>query len=82
MGFDENRVRFFGHGVGLKLDELPVLAKTIDLPIESGMVVAVEPKACLEGIGPVGVENTIVVNDEGCEPLCEADNDLRLPGPL
>jgi Xaa-Pro dipeptidase len=78
MGFDENRVRFFGHGVGLELDELPVLAKRIDLPIEPGMVVAVEPKAFLEGSGPVGIENTMVVTDEGCERLCETDNDLQV----
>lgn len=80
MGFDENRVRFFGHGVGLELDELPVLAKKIDLPIEPGMVVAVEPKAFLEGSGPVGIENTIVVTDEGCERLCKTDNDLQVLG--
>jgi Xaa-Pro dipeptidase len=80
MGFDENRVRFFGHGVGLELDELPVLAKKIDLRIAPGMVVAVEPKAFLEGIGPVGIENTIVVTDEGCEPLCDTDNGLHALG--
>jgi Xaa-Pro aminopeptidase len=77
MGFGENQVRFFGHGVGLELDELPVLAQKIDLPIESGMVVAVEPKAFLEGIGPVGIENTYVVTDDGCEPLCATDEALR-----
>ena len=82
MGFDENRVRFLGHGVGLELDELPVLAKKIDLPIKPGMVVAVEPKAFLKGIGPVGIENTIVVTDNGCEPLCTTTSDLRalVPG--
>ncbi len=77
MGFDENRVRFFGHGVGLELDELPVIAKKIDLTIQPGMVVAVEPKAFLEGIGPVGIENTVVVAADGCERLCGADEDLR-----
>jgi Xaa-Pro aminopeptidase len=80
MGFDENRVRFFGHGVGLELDELPVLAKKIDLRIAPGMVVAVEPKAFLEGVGPVGIENTVVVTDEGCEALCATDNGLHVLG--
>jgi Xaa-Pro aminopeptidase len=80
MGFGENRVRFFGHGVGLELDELPVLAKKIDLPVETGTVIAVEPKAFLEGIGPVGVENTYAVTGDGCEPLCDTDEGLQPAG--
>jgi Xaa-Pro aminopeptidase len=77
MGFGENRVRFFGHGVGLELDELPVLAQRIELRIEPGMVVAVEPKAFLPGTGPVGIENTYVVTDDGCERLCPFDESLQ-----
>jgi Xaa-Pro aminopeptidase len=77
MGFNENRVRFFGHGVGLELDELPVLAESIDLLLAPGMVIAVEPKAFLDGIGPVGIENTYVVTDQGCKRFCDFDDDLQ-----
>jgi Xaa-Pro aminopeptidase len=81
MGFGENRVRFLGHGVGLELDEMPVLADRIDVTLEPGMVLAVEPKAFLEGIGPVGVENTYVVTASACEALCPTDLALRpVPG--
>jgi Xaa-Pro dipeptidase len=76
MGFGENRVKFFGHGVGLELDELPVLAAKIDTVLEPGMVVAVEPKAFLESVGPVGIENTYVVTAGGCEALCDAPLEL------
>ena len=76
MGFGENRVRFFGHGVGLELDELPVIADKIDLVIEPGMVVAVEPKAFGTESGPVGIEDIYVVTASGCERLCPVTHDI------
>jgi Xaa-Pro aminopeptidase len=77
MGFGENRVKFFGHGIGTELDEFPILAAKVDLALAPGMVVAVEPKAFLEGIGPVGVENTYVITPDGCESLCTVDHELK-----
>jgi Xaa-Pro aminopeptidase len=76
MGFGENRVKFFGHGIGLELDELPIIAGKIDLELQAGMVVAVEPKAFLTGIGPVGAENTYVINEDGCESLCTVGREI------
>jgi Xaa-Pro aminopeptidase len=79
MGHGENRVRFFGHGVGLELDELPVIAEKIDMALAPGSVLAVEPKAFPDG-GPAGIENTYVVGEDGCESLCTADERI-LPTP-
>ncbi len=76
MGHGDNQVKFFGHGVGLELDELPVLAARQELALAEGMVVAVEPKAFLPGIGPVGVENTYVITAGGCEPLCSFPREI------
>ena len=77
MGLGDNRVKFYGHGVGLDLDEMPVLADRIDVTLKQGMILAVEPKAFLTGSGPVGVENTYVITDDGCESLCPLDLDLK-----
>src|SRR6185436_8885247 len=44
MGAGENQVRFVAHGVGLELDETPVIAPKFDNPLEAGVVLAVEPK--------------------------------------
>ncbi len=77
MGCGENRVKFFGHGVGLELDEWPVIADRIDLPLKAGMVVAVEPKAFLPGIGGVGAENTYVITETGGQSLCASPMDLK-----
>jgi Xaa-Pro dipeptidase len=76
MGFGDNRVKFFGHGVGLELDEFPILADRVDLDLAAGMVVAVEPKAFLAGIGPVGLENTYVIGADGCESLCSSRREI------
>ena len=65
MGYGKRRAKFLGHGIGLQVDEFPVLAKGFDEPIEEGMVFAVEPKAGVEGIGMVGIENTFVVTPQG-----------------
>jgi Xaa-Pro aminopeptidase len=77
MGAGGNRVRFLGHGVGLELDELPVIADKLEQVLAPGMVLAVEPKAFLDPVGPVGVENTYVVTERGCENLCTFPDDLH-----
>ncbi|MCL2882968.1 MAG: Xaa-Pro peptidase family protein [Coriobacteriia bacterium] len=65
MGFGTRTVSFLGHGVGLQIDEYPVISKGFDEPFEEGMVMAVEPKKGLPGIGMVGVEDTYVVTPTG-----------------
>ena len=58
MGLAGNKVPFLGHGVGLCIDEWPVLAARFEKPLEEGMTIALEPKLGLKGIGMVGTENT------------------------
>lgn len=65
MGHGANKVLFVGHGIGLAIDEYPVLAQGFDFPLEEGMVIAVEPKIGLPGFGMMGVENTFEVTSEG-----------------
>ncbi|MEZ4599774.1 MAG: Xaa-Pro peptidase family protein [Syntrophotaleaceae bacterium] len=65
MGFGSRQSRFLGHGIGLQVDEQPVIAKGFDEPLQEGMVFAVEPKKGIAGVGMVGTENTFVVTAEG-----------------
>jgi Xaa-Pro aminopeptidase len=69
MGPPGEQVRFVGHGVGLELDELPVLASGFMAPLVAGQTVAVEPKFVLPGLGAVGIENTWAVAEGGGERL-------------
>ena len=59
MGIGAEKVRFVGHGVGLELDEPPFLAPKMEYPLSAGMVVAIEPKVALPGIGVIGIEDTV-----------------------
>jgi Xaa-Pro dipeptidase len=65
MGFGTRRVKFLGHGIGLTIDELPVIANGFDEPIQEGMVFAIEPKKGIPKIGMVGIENTFIVTPNG-----------------
>lgn len=50
-------VKFIGHGVGLELDELPVISESYEDHLKEGMVIAFEPKFVFEQ-GSLGYENT------------------------
>lgn len=55
---------FIGHGIGLVLNELPVLAPKSKMILQAGMTIAVEPKFVIDGVGAVGNENTYIVHKE------------------
>lgn len=76
MGVGTERVKFVGHGVGNELDEPPYLAPDMKDELAAGMVVAIEPKVALPGVGVVGIEDTVVIRDGGTEMLTTADADF------
>jgi Xaa-Pro dipeptidase len=76
MGAGQARVPFVGHGVGLELDEWPVLSRGSRMKLAEGMVLAVEPKVGIPGRGTVGVEDTCVVTPQGLEPLTWGERDV------
>jgi Xaa-Pro dipeptidase len=76
MGAGAERVRFLGHGVGMEIDELPVLAPGFDEPLVEGNVVAIEPKFVFPGRGAVGIENMYAVTATGFETMTTASEEL------
>jgi Xaa-Pro aminopeptidase len=81
MGPPGDQARFVGHGVGLELDELPVLAPGFKAPLRAGQTVAIEPKFVFPGAGAVGIENTFVVREGGGEKLTSPLADEILVAP-
>ncbi|MGL5684062.1 MAG: M24 family metallopeptidase [Marinifilaceae bacterium] len=63
------QAKFVGHGVGLQINELPVLTPRSKELLEEHQVFAFEPKFVIAGIGAVGVENTFIVGQNGVEKL-------------
>ena len=78
MASGQNQVKFVGHGIGLEVDEFPVLAKGFNNPIEVGNTLAVEPKIIPKNIGGVGVENTYYVDKNGARNITNSPMDLMI----
>ena len=76
MGFKQDQAKFLGHGVGIELDEFPVLAKGLDQLLEVGMVIAIEPKFTFPYKGVIGIENTYVVTENGLQALSYAPEEI------
>jgi Xaa-Pro dipeptidase len=76
LGAGENHVRFLGHGVGLELDELPVLNAHSDIKLEPGMTIAVDPKIFFPERGGVGIENMYAITGTGFEKLTPFREDI------
>ena len=66
MGHNQ-KAGYIGHGVGIEVNEAPVLAPRSREILEKGNVIALEPKYVIPQVGAVGVESTYVITDEGME---------------
>lgn len=80
MGYGKDQVKFLGHGIGLELDEFPILARGFSQTLEEGMVIAIEPKFIFPKRGVIGLENNYVVTKDGLKPLTIASEEIvRVP---
>ncbi len=77
MGLGQNKVPFLGHGIGLVVDEYPVIANRFDEPLIEGMTLAIEPKVGIPGLGMVGVENTYEVTPSGGKSITGQEFSIR-----
>jgi len=76
MGYGEGKVRFVGHGLGLEIDEHPILAPRFNQRLEPGMVIALEPKFVFPSKGVVGLEDDYLVTATGVERLTLTDQTI------
>ena len=75
-GYKENQVQFVGHGIGLEIDEYPLIAKGFHREFQPNMVFAFEPKLVFPGTGAVGVEDDYIVTATGLERISTYDDNL------
>ena len=67
MGHGEGQVAFVGHGLGLEINERPVIGRGFKRPLQPGMIFAFEPKFVFPGEGAVGIEVDYIVREDGLE---------------
>lgn len=78
MGLGDKKANYIGHGIGLELDELPVIAKGVMDKIEVNVTFAFEPKFFLEPYGIVGFENTYVMKEDRPLLLTKFPEDIQI----
>ena len=79
MGVTGSQVSFVGHGVGIEIDEYPLIARGFGAtPLEVGMAFAFEPKVVFPGEGAVGIENTFYLSADGLKQLTFSDEHLAI----
>ena len=76
MGYGEGQVKFIGHGIGLEIDEYPIISPHFDTVLEKDMVLALEPKFVFPQKGVVGLEDDYLVTSGGLRRLTRTDQTL------
>ena len=67
---------FIGHGVGIEINELPVIAPRSRDIIQENNVIALEPKFVIPKVGAVGIENTYIVHSDHVECITLAPEEI------
>lgn len=76
MALGQYGVSYLGHGVGLEIDELPLVAAHSDQVFEPGMTIALEPKFVYPGEWGATVEDTVLVTEDGARRLTGTRREL------
>lgn len=72
----KQQAKFIGHGVGLEINEPPVLTPRSKEVLEQNIVFALEPKFVIPEVGAVGIENTYLVTEDGIEKLTVLEENI------
>jgi Xaa-Pro dipeptidase len=76
MGHGEGQVTFIGHGIGLEINELPLITARQGMILKEGMIFALEPKFVLNPYGAIGIEVDFIVRPDGLERITEDSLDI------
>ncbi|RLG32493.1 hypothetical protein DRN98_05220, partial [Methanosarcinales archaeon] len=76
MGYWHYGVRYLGHGLGLEIDEIPLIAPDVSMPLQAGMMLALEPKLIVPGWSGVDLEDTYLITDTGVRMITGSRRDL------
>jgi Xaa-Pro aminopeptidase len=75
-GFEGSFTHSLGHGVGIDIHELPLLAPKVEDRLEVGHVLTVEPGIYIEGFGGVRIEDYGTITEHGFKAFTRSSHDL------
>lgn len=67
---------YLGHGIGVGVDEPPIIAKGDKTILKPGMVITIEPGIYRTAWGGCRIEDEVLITEEGCEVLNKSDRRL------
>lgn len=76
LGYGEGQVPFIGHGLGLEINEIPVITQRHSRILREGMVFAFEPKFVFPGVGAIGIEVDFIVRKNRLDLITDTPTDI------
>jgi Xaa-Pro aminopeptidase len=76
LSFDSGKKSYMiGHGIGLELNEPPIISKSDDSQVEDGYVIALDMHMMDENVGVVKLEDMVLITKDGNEILTKSPRD-------
>ena len=69
MGYGREKAMLIGHGIGMEINEYPLISAESSSEAQESMVIALEPKFIFPDIGMVGLEDIYLVTASGLQRL-------------
>lgn len=67
-----------GHSIGVGVHEFPMIDINTNIALKPGMVFAIEPYIFEEGVGSLGIEENVLVTENGYEILSASNSELMI----
>ncbi|HBG08273.1 MAG: integrase [Geobacteraceae bacterium GWC2_58_44] len=77
-GFGDYFGHGLGHGIGLDIHEHPTVSPKSSTVVEEGMVFTIEPGIYIPGWGGVRIEDSVVVERDGCRRITRVPKTLMI----
>lgn len=74
------KYHFLGHGLGITLHEEPFLSAIHKVRLAENMVMCIEPLCLIAGRFGLQVEDEVIITKDGCDPITDGREMLRVSG--
>ena len=79
-GFKGKFIHSFGHGIGMDVHQPIYVSYRSEQVLKAGNVVSAEPGVYIPGVGGVRIEDTVLIEKDGCRRLSDFPKELTIVG--